>query len=498
MNKIKIYQTLYFIIITIKSNFINPLQITNPNIYSDNLDESNQLDIEGNQLLNFLIKHTFYQNFDKNFEIHSEWNSLTLSSECKSDLISLSVGLTLSKSWALHMIDSWGKIPAGILKGNLFALGSFYECMDLAHKWKHLRNSSNDNWGPFGKMPKSPPSYCLVDIDVGNPLLANATINYIKARNRDIIPLILKLPGMYYYQSWCLPDSCSPNDIYNLNNLLLQWLTKSKYYTFINAPFIARVQCTDINNTLITWPINLVHSSYTESNEEYNKDSKPIPTIPPISPIIYDPGSLKKLFIAQKWKDHLLAYLFFGFFISFILIAFLLDLIISSKNLSNTDHVTTNEGSNFVTKAKTHVTTMAQSLSPLHNLPSLFWVDYSYYDCLPIPQEISPESIESHYYYHSPIIPGLRALSLLWIIYANSVVLGTPYLSDPIRASLSFPNFISLSLNGALFAVDTFYFLSGLCSAPALLYWTYHRSSSSTCLSRLLGVSNIKFGFKIF
>lgn len=29
------------------------------------------------------------------------------------------------------MIDSWGKIPSGILEGNIHALGSFSECLDL-------------------------------------------------------------------------------------------------------------------------------------------------------------------------------------------------------------------------------------------------------------------------------------------------------------------------------------------------------------------------------
>lgn len=36
------------------------------------------------------------------------------------------------------VVDAWGKLPSGILAGNLNAFGSFQQCMD----WQGLENSS--------------------------------------------------------------------------------------------------------------------------------------------------------------------------------------------------------------------------------------------------------------------------------------------------------------------------------------------------------------------
>ncbi|KAH8337649.1 hypothetical protein KR074_002751 [Drosophila pseudoananassae] len=50
--------------------------------------------------------------------------------QCIYDLVLLAVGISSGEYWALKMFDSWGKFPSGILKGNLYELGSFDECLN--------------------------------------------------------------------------------------------------------------------------------------------------------------------------------------------------------------------------------------------------------------------------------------------------------------------------------------------------------------------------------
>lgn len=57
----------------------------------------------------------------------------------------------------IKVIDSWGKIPAGILSGNFYEFGNFDQCLQIAH----ITNSSINSFYP---------QYCLstVTIDVSS------------------------------------------------------------------------------------------------------------------------------------------------------------------------------------------------------------------------------------------------------------------------------------------------------------------------------------------
>lgn len=59
--------------------------------------------------------------------------SLYNDSLCEEELDKLSSGFTDRTYWALQVIDAWGKIPAGILYGNLNDFGNFDECFDQSN-----------------------------------------------------------------------------------------------------------------------------------------------------------------------------------------------------------------------------------------------------------------------------------------------------------------------------------------------------------------------------
>ncbi|KAH8356381.1 hypothetical protein KR084_009550 [Drosophila pseudotakahashii] len=50
---------------------------------------------------------------------------------CLKELEALMKGLSSSDNWALKMMDSWGKIPPGLLAGNTWDLGNFDECLSI-------------------------------------------------------------------------------------------------------------------------------------------------------------------------------------------------------------------------------------------------------------------------------------------------------------------------------------------------------------------------------
>ncbi|CAF0782101.1 unnamed protein product [Adineta ricciae] len=58
-------------------------------------------------------------------------------SNCTRDLQTLSNDFLSRKIWALKTLDAWGKLPSGLMHGNIFWIGSVYECQH------HLRGFNN-------------------------------------------------------------------------------------------------------------------------------------------------------------------------------------------------------------------------------------------------------------------------------------------------------------------------------------------------------------------
>ncbi|XP_032296332.1 nose resistant to fluoxetine protein 6 [Drosophila virilis] len=81
--------------------------------------------------------------------------------QCLAEVATLSQGVQTGSIWALRMIDSWGRLPAGMLYGNLKDLGNFDECIRVNQLVASTGHSLR------GK-------YCMAKLLSGNMLAGNA------------------------------------------------------------------------------------------------------------------------------------------------------------------------------------------------------------------------------------------------------------------------------------------------------------------------------------
>uniref|UniRef100_A0A6P4F8L6 Nose resistant to fluoxetine protein 6 n=1 Tax=Drosophila rhopaloa TaxID=1041015 RepID=A0A6P4F8L6_DRORH len=100
------------------------------------LTGGNKLDVVDYQRLNKL-RHlseeffTHYQNVTLE-DLLPEGRLPTVQDlQCYAEFAQLTAGLATGSLWAFQMIDSWGSIPAGILKGHFKDLGHYDECISI-------------------------------------------------------------------------------------------------------------------------------------------------------------------------------------------------------------------------------------------------------------------------------------------------------------------------------------------------------------------------------
>lgn len=70
-------------------------------------------------------------------ELFREKNSFAISQNttCEQDFHRLISAATQRELWALKVFDAWGKpLPSGLLKGNIFWLGNYDECVDQLYQ----------------------------------------------------------------------------------------------------------------------------------------------------------------------------------------------------------------------------------------------------------------------------------------------------------------------------------------------------------------------------
>ncbi|KAL7646951.1 UNVERIFIED_CONTAM: hypothetical protein RMT77_002208 [Armadillidium vulgare] len=104
-------------------------------------------------------------------------------------------------SWALRMADSWGKIPDGIIFGNIRVLGMYEECLKIQGSVTPLLNNSKISFQ--GK-------YCKIHYRYG-------LTETVELENRSRIS-ILPFPISY---ATCIPSVCSDEDfMVSLNQTL--------------------------------------------------------------------------------------------------------------------------------------------------------------------------------------------------------------------------------------------------------------------------------------
>ncbi|XP_062544927.1 O-acyltransferase like protein-like isoform X2 [Armigeres subalbatus] len=69
-----------------------------------------------------------YRSWSNQSWTEDDWRDLL----CMHELKQFGLGLQSEQRWALHMYDSWGKIPSGLLRGNSFTPGSFDQCREFS------------------------------------------------------------------------------------------------------------------------------------------------------------------------------------------------------------------------------------------------------------------------------------------------------------------------------------------------------------------------------
>ncbi len=114
----------------------------------------------------------------------------------------------------LTVFDATGKIPDGIFDGNLQTMGGFYSCMDVDG------NAESGNF--LGK-------YCLVNL-TPSPVEEPSTEKFIISGDLRVsldrkcnfallffmsVPPMKPFVGLTMKQGFCLPDSCTDEDVYN-------------------------------------------------------------------------------------------------------------------------------------------------------------------------------------------------------------------------------------------------------------------------------------------
>ncbi|XP_030568502.1 nose resistant to fluoxetine protein 6-like [Drosophila novamexicana] len=128
---------------------------------------------------------------------------------CLAEVATLSQGVQTGSIWALRMIDSWGRLPAGILYGNRKDLGNFDECIRVNQLVASTGHSLR------GK-------YCMAKLLSGNMLGGNAGAL-----------------GMLSVQTAiCLPASCTSEHMETLLRQLFKQLLNIELSTetqLINA-----------------------------------------------------------------------------------------------------------------------------------------------------------------------------------------------------------------------------------------------------------------------
>lgn len=114
-------------------------------------------------------------------------------------------------------MDAWGKLPSGILYGNLFDLGNFDECLS-ARTFQNLADTITST--------EIKGKYCLVQISVENKnlqFLENEKKEVISDEFKPKIPTVFDLveDRTSFNLGTCFPHICNEDDILDyLKNMI--------------------------------------------------------------------------------------------------------------------------------------------------------------------------------------------------------------------------------------------------------------------------------------
>ncbi|XP_045604426.2 nose resistant to fluoxetine protein 6 [Procambarus clarkii] len=124
-------------------------------------------------------------------------------SPCGQSLTAMRHSLELNETWALKMVDSWGKSVDGILYGTKATVGVFDECVAA----KSLDKSIH------GK-------YCLISLrheTVSDNLDTKDHNSWTRGSNLYVVPSVInynwQLNGSGFQYATCMPDACSAEEL---------------------------------------------------------------------------------------------------------------------------------------------------------------------------------------------------------------------------------------------------------------------------------------------
>ncbi|XP_055304069.1 nose resistant to fluoxetine protein 6-like isoform X1 [Sitodiplosis mosellana] len=72
-----------------------------------------------------------YFNITNKASAFDDQQSIESPEKCAIEINQIKNGLTENEIWAMKIVDSWGKIPSGILNGNFYEFGAFSECLNI-------------------------------------------------------------------------------------------------------------------------------------------------------------------------------------------------------------------------------------------------------------------------------------------------------------------------------------------------------------------------------
>ena len=146
------------------------------------------------------------------FVLDSPVDSDKLSEGCLGHITRLGVSTLARKPWALQFIDSFGKLPDGMLEGTISDLGSYDQCLRSADSFDSFRG----RYCPLRIRPPTQPREPRSEDTIGRssflePTLESDTVvgHYFRSVGRQFwsYPLTIGL---------CIPSSCNANDLHVL------------------------------------------------------------------------------------------------------------------------------------------------------------------------------------------------------------------------------------------------------------------------------------------
>ncbi|XP_031635339.1 nose resistant to fluoxetine protein 6-like [Contarinia nasturtii] len=157
-----------------------------------------------------------------NLNLNEIYEEASTYSTCLKDLSHIREGLLKFEELPLKILDSWGKIPSGMLNGNKYEFGEFLQCLDI--------NERTDK--PFKVQ------YCLGQINFDAvEMLSKA--KWIQSEVNSLQKEIAnsKVSNQTYLYAFnfgiCLPRSCTPTLLeHGINDVILKKITEKVSVSF--------------------------------------------------------------------------------------------------------------------------------------------------------------------------------------------------------------------------------------------------------------------------